>query len=84
MPYRTVDISAVAGSDYKPQTGEIIFGDGETKKTISIEIINDQVREGIKIFQIQLMTLHPQLGQVNLRTLGSTLTTVVSIIDDDG
>lgn len=84
VPYKIIDVSAVAGSDYKVSMDEIIFNDGETRKVITVEIIDDQLREIAETFQIQLLDLEPQLGQFNFRRLGARRSTVVSIIDDDG
>jgi autotransporter-associated beta strand protein len=41
VQYATADITAIAGRDYIPQAGTIMFGPGEILKTISVPLIND-------------------------------------------
>lgn len=85
VPYKILDVSAVAGLDYKPILGEVVFKDGEARQTITIPIIDDSVREPVETFQIQLLDINSQNDGVNYRKLvGDRPTTVVTIIDNDG
>ena len=48
------DDSAEAGSDYVVKTGSVTFSPGQTKKTISISIVDDESPEGTEEFTLQL------------------------------
>ncbi|NJK84538.1 MAG: family 16 glycosylhydrolase, partial [Saprospiraceae bacterium] len=52
--YRTADGTAFGGLDYKISTGEITFNPSETEKTISIEVIGDNIKEGNEFFRVIL------------------------------
>lgn len=54
VSYTTEDHSAVAGSDYAPTAGTLIFADGETSKTIVVPILNDDVYEHDQTFSVAL------------------------------
>ena len=84
IPYKIIDVSAIAGTDYKAPLGEVVFKDGETRKVITVEIIDDQLREIAETFQIQLLDVEPQLDHFSFRRLGTRRSTLVSIIDNDG
>ncbi len=73
--YETVDGSAIAGIDYVSNSGAIRFDPGQTNKGISIEIIDDEVEEETKTFQVVLTS-------VQGATPGVT-EAVVSILNDD-
>lgn len=45
LSYRTVDISATAGSDYEHTEGVLSFAPGETTKTIEIKVYDDTQNE---------------------------------------
>ena len=60
--YTTVDGSARAGIDYEAANGTITFSSGETRKTISISILNDQNPEIAENFTIVLS--NPSQGSV--------------------
>ncbi|GFQ77597.1 adhesion G-protein coupled receptor V1, partial [Trichonephila clavata] len=81
--YSTDSKTAVAGSDFKPISGDLIFLDGETRKTIRIPIMDDNIREPTKTFEVKLMDSSPGEGVINFRGLGPRRTTIVSITDDD-
>jgi hypothetical protein len=52
--YATFDESAVSLSDYKATSGTLIFADGETSKTITVEIADDTLGESGEMFRVQL------------------------------
>lgn len=55
LKFRTIDGSAVAGSDYIQQTGAITFAAGETgEKVIAIDINDDDIYEGTESFYVEL------------------------------
>lgn len=84
LKYKTTDVTATMTSDYEPVTGDLVFKDGESKKFISIVILNDNVRESIETFQLQIYDISPGFGTINFRSLGSRLTALITILDDDG
>ena len=46
--------TAKANADYIPVTGSVVFAPGETSKTISVDVIGDQVYEGNENFYLDL------------------------------
>ncbi|MFC0348983.1 retention module-containing protein, partial [Undibacterium danionis] len=52
--YATANGSAIAGSDFTPLVGNVVFAPGETSKTISIPITTDRVFEGLENFNVSL------------------------------
>ncbi|GFS78823.1 adhesion G-protein coupled receptor V1, partial [Nephila pilipes] len=81
--YQTVPKTAIPNKDFQPASGVLIFEEGETRKNIPIQILDDDIRETTKNFQVQLLDPSPGLGVINFRGLGSRATTIVTIIDDD-
>ncbi|MGY3411008.1 hypothetical protein ACVWZV_007121 [Bradyrhizobium sp. GM5.1] len=74
--------SAQAGLDYiqptfngRANTGLIVFGPGESTKSFTIPIVNDQLVEGTETFAVGL--------QNPSGSLGVPRTVLVSIVDDD-
>lgn len=60
--YSTHDGTAKSGSDFTATNGTITFTDGETKKSLSIIVIDDGLYEGNKSFSITLT--NPSNGSV--------------------
>jgi len=54
LDYSTSDLTAVAGDDYRGITGKLVFGDGETIKSLDIPILDDTVEEGAEAFRIRI------------------------------
>src|SRR6185436_5816316 len=75
--YRTFDISASSGSDFVGTNNVIAFADGETRKSASITILNDNVMEGPEAFTVELF--NPTGGAA----LGTPSVATVNIIDND-
>ena len=59
MEYKTFDISAVEGKDYKGAEGTLAFAAGETEKTIEIEIIDDDTHEANETSRSRLQRAAP-------------------------
>ncbi|HKS29654.1 MAG TPA: Calx-beta domain-containing protein [Pyrinomonadaceae bacterium] len=76
VDYATSDGTAVAGTDYTAKSGTITFAPGESTKTISISLLNDNVFEIAETFNV---TLTNGVGAA----LAAPVTAVVSIVDDD-
>lgn len=74
VPYRTVNGTASAGTDFTEAVGVLTFVDGESSKVIPLTIANDSSAESIENFTVQLL---PPFGGV----LGSQTTSNISIID---
>jgi hypothetical protein len=75
VKYSTANGTARAGSDYKPESGTLVFHRGERHKTITIKVLADRVYEGNETFNVQLS--HP----VNARIADGT--GAGTIVDND-
>lgn len=76
VDFATFDGVAKAGSDYVAQNGTLIFNPGQTSRTITVVILNDQRDEPSEAFSVVLS------NPVNAQ-LGPTSGTAVIITDDD-
>jgi Calx-beta domain-containing protein len=74
--YATSDSSASSDSDYDAVSGTLIFAPGETSKTITVFINDDDVAEAKEIFNVTL-------SQPSNANLGSPATAIVVITDND-
>ena len=54
VDFATVDMSAVAGADYVPTNGTLVFSGGETNKTITVSLVNDTELEPLEYFAVVL------------------------------
>ena len=52
--YATANGTATAGSDYTATSGTLNFGAGETRKTVTINLLNDSVNEPDETFSLSL------------------------------
>lgn len=52
LEYRTEDIDATAGADYRSTAGTVRFEVGEESKTIRIPLLDDAEREGVETFRV--------------------------------
>ncbi|RTL28929.1 MAG: type I secretion C-terminal target domain-containing protein [Burkholderiales bacterium] len=75
VSYATQPGTAVAGADFVAKSGTVTFQPGETSKTISVDIVNDDRYEGAETFTVRLS------APVNA-SLGTDVGTAV--IRDDG
>jgi glucose/arabinose dehydrogenase len=75
--YRTNNGTAINGSDYTTRTGTLSFGPGETRKTVSIPILNNTIAEAPETFSFVIE--QPTGGA----TLLAPRTATVTITDDD-
>jgi Calx-beta domain len=55
VQYATEDGSALAGSDYLPLSGTLLFAPGETSKTIRVTVLGDAELEAIETFRLLLL-----------------------------
>jgi glucose/arabinose dehydrogenase len=77
--YSTVNATATAPADYTGASAQlVVFGPGETTKSIIVPIVNDQLVEGNETFNV---AIDQSLGGA---TTGVPRTATVTIIDDDG
>lgn len=74
VTYETRSGTAIAGADFKAQSGALVFHAGETTKTLTVEINNDAHIEDVESFQVWL----------NGPAVGNQDHCTVTIIDDDG
>ncbi|MBE9032349.1 hypothetical protein IQ266_21665 [filamentous cyanobacterium LEGE 11480] len=77
VDYATTSVSAIAGEDYTAQSGTLIFNEGETAKTLSINIFDDTEGEANEAFVI---TLENPTGKASL----GLVSTIVNINASDG
>ena len=54
VAYRTVDGTAVAGSDYTTTSGTLRFEPGETTRVVAVATLIDQLMEGAEQFTVEL------------------------------
>ncbi|MEZ4511922.1 MAG: Calx-beta domain-containing protein [Chloroflexota bacterium] len=76
VKYATVDGTATSGSDYSAASGTVAFAVGESSKTITIHLLDDDDNENPETFQVQLSDV---LGG----SLGSPAVITVTITDDE-
>ena len=75
--YATSDGTATAGSDYTAVSGTLTFAPGETSKTVTVPLLNDNVYEGNETFNVTLS--NPSGGA----SLVFPMTAAVTIYDDE-
>jgi len=75
VDFATADVTAAAGTDYSATNGSLSFAGGETSKTITVDISDDDLQEGNETFRVVLS--NPADA-----TLG-VATNTVTITDDD-
>ncbi len=76
VDYETVDVSAIGGSDYTPNSDTLTFNPGETEKYINIPVLGDTNDELDETFLVELS------NPVNADLLDAQATG--TIIDNDG
>ena len=76
VDYATRDFSAEEGEDYTATSGTLTFAPGETSKTITIPILNDDIYEGLEKFFVDL-------SNPSGTALPATPTKAVEIASDD-
>jgi N-acetylneuraminic acid mutarotase len=74
--YATIDNSATAGIDYKPQSGSITFAAGQTTRLILLSTHNDARVDGSETFYVDLSN---PIGDATIATDRA----VVTIVDGD-
>lgn len=79
IDYNTGDGTATAGADYTATNGTLTFAAGETSKTVSIPILNDNIFEGNESFNFALSNL---TGGANVNLLDPK-TATLTISDND-
>ncbi len=77
VDYTTVDNTAVADADYTATSGTLLFAPGETTKTITVPILDDEITEGSEIFNL---SLDRAVGGANI---GLPRTATITIEDDE-
>jgi Calx-beta domain len=80
--FSTADGSAIAGVDYQPLSGTIVFRPGEGAKTIAVKVLNDHVATGDKKFSMELFDpVNAELGTPFGEATITDVDRVVSIND---
>ncbi|MEB3282289.1 MAG: Calx-beta domain-containing protein [Lyngbya sp.] len=76
VDYTTANDTAIAGNDYNATSGTLTFADGETSKSFTVAIVEDNLVEGNEIFNLSLTNA---TGDAILGMATST----VNIVDND-
>jgi len=63
VDYKTEDGTASSEGDYIEATGTLTFGPGETKKTVTLEVLDDDVFEDDEHFYIRISNLRRKDGK---------------------
>lgn len=77
VDYATSGGSATPSSDYAPVAGTLLFGDGETVKTFTVNILDDALVEPTENFNVVLS------NPIGGASLGSPAVAAVNILDND-
>ncbi|MEO1672465.1 MAG: PQQ-dependent sugar dehydrogenase, partial [Cyanobacteria bacterium J06631_2] len=77
IDYDTINATASAGDDYAASSGTITFADGETSKTVTVPIVDDNVVEGNENFGFTIDNI------VGGATLLAPRTALITIVDDE-
>jgi Ca2+-binding RTX toxin-like protein len=75
--YATGNDTALAGSDYTPATGQLVFQPGETEKTVSVTVFGDRALEDSERFRVELS------NAVNATLTDANRIAVVTLTNDD-
>ena len=62
--YATSDGTARAGSDYRETSGLLMFSPGQTEKTISVRVLDDELDEGSETLTMTVWNWSPQYMSV--------------------
>jgi outer membrane biosynthesis protein TonB len=54
VAYATADGSALAGDDYAARSGTLVFLAGDTSKSVSVPLVDDEIAEGEETFAVTL------------------------------
>ena len=73
VAYRTADGSALAGSDYVETVGNLVFGPGETQKSVAVPVLDDMLAEAAETFELSVSSVQ-----------AAGVTATATIVDDDG
>ena len=80
VDYQTESETAIGNEDYVPDTGTLVFADGQTSKTITITILDDTTAEGDESFSVRLSSAQSTLGGA---AIVGTNPATVTITDTD-
>jgi|GEM_PF-1254698 len=87
--YATSNGSAIAGQDYTARSGTLTFDDGETSKTFTVPITNDQIEESDETINLTLSSPGPNsiasyaVGLPGGSLLGSPTAATITILAND-
>ena len=79
LNYKTVDGTAIAGSDYIETSGVISIYQDESSAIIPVELLNDNIKEDNEYFYLEVS--NPNYGSLGDGVV--KLTAIKLIIDDD-
>lgn len=53
MSWSTANGTALAGSDFSPRSGQVVFAPGQTSRTVTVPVIGDTSVEADETFRVQ-------------------------------
>ena len=71
VDWTTADGSAVAGADYTAGSGTLTFAAGETEKTVSVAVLDDDVDEGSETMTLRLSNPSSGVGLGDAEAVGT-------------
>ncbi|MFM2432478.1 MAG: hypothetical protein RLZZ511_3692 [Cyanobacteriota bacterium] len=77
VAYRADSNTATLGEDFSTTAGTITFAAGETRKVVSVQLLNDTILEGNEAFNFVIQSPADA-------TLGTIRTATITILDDEG
>ena len=81
--HETVSDEAEADKDFKFKKDKVVFGPGETEKSIEIEIIDDDEVEEDETFKVHITKIEASAEAEGAKLANSPEEAIVTIIDDD-
>jgi hypothetical protein len=75
--FETIGGTATAGADFVSASGTVTFGPGETRRTITVQILDDNLIESTENFSVVLSNPGPGAS------LGTASSATIDIADDD-
>lgn len=85
--YNTTDLTAQNGIDYVSKNGTLIFNPGETSKTLSIDLLDDNTEEDDENFNLNISYSYSSSsssgGSSSVREISGSLSTPITIFDND-
>jgi len=74
VDYETQDGTATAGSDYEAKSGTLVFKSGDKRKTVRVNLIDDNIEDGGETFRLKIKNPSPSsFVTINLDYVEATI-----------